>query len=177
MKINNKKGICYWITGLSGAGKSTIAQELLKLMKKNHKNVVLLDGDNLRKIFKNNSFNETDRLNLSYQYASMVNLLLDQGIHVVAAFMALFSEIHLWNRKNITNYVEVFLDIPTNELERRDPKGLYKKYRLGEIKNMAGLDLKADMPIHPDYHFKWEENKTSSQIANKLFEDFKKRVN
>ncbi len=177
MGINNKKGICYWITGLSGSGKTTISNELIKLLKRNHKNVVLLDGDNLRDILKNNSFNKADRLNLSYQYASMANLLLDQGIHVVAAFMALFSEIHLWNRKNISNYVEVFLDIPISELERRDPKGLYRKYRLGEIKNMAGLDLKADMPINPDYHFKWSKNKTSSEIAKKLFEDFQQRVN
>lgn len=177
MENDNKKGICYWITGLSGAGKTTISKELIKLMKKNHKNVVLLDGDNLRDILKNNSFNETNRVNLSYQYASMTNLLLNQGIHVVAAFMALFSEIHLWNRKNISNYVEVFLDVPISELERRDPKGLYRKYRLGEIKNMAGLDLNADMPSHPDYHFKWSENKTSSQIAKTLFEDFENRLN
>ena len=90
MKKINNKGICYWITGLSGSGKTTISKELIMKIKKNHKNVVLLDGDNLRNIFKNNNFNKSERLNLSYQYAEMANFLVDQGIHVVAAVMALF---------------------------------------------------------------------------------------
>lgn len=176
MKKINNKGICYWITGLSGSGKTTISTELVKLIKKNHKNVVLLDGDNLRKIFKNNNFNRSERLYLSYQYAEMANFLVDQGIHVVAAVMSLFSEIHLWNRKNISNYVEVFLDVPLSELQRRDPKGLYKKYFSGEIKNMSGLDLKAEYPINPDYNFKWEKNMNSRKIINTLFQDFQGKV-
>jgi len=176
MKASNESGICYWITGLSGAGKTTISLELVKLMRKNHKNVVFLDGDNLRNIFKNKNYSLSERLSLSYQYSSMTKLLSDQGIHVVIAVMALFHEIHQWNRKHISNYVEVFLDVSLTELERRDPKGLYKNYRLGKISGMAGLDLKADLPIKPDFYFDWNENKNIVDISNTLFNDFQNRI-
>lgn len=104
----NKKGICYWITGLSGSGKSTLSRNLADLIRTEYKNVVLLDGDNLRVILDSQSFTNKDRLKLSYKYSQTAKMLLDQGIHVIIAVMALFNEVQLWNRKNILNYVEVF---------------------------------------------------------------------
>ena len=171
-----KKGICYWITGLSGSGKSTLSSSLAENIRKQHKNLVLLDGDKLRLIFNSQSFNNADRLNLSYQYAQATKMLLDQGINVIISVMALFHEVHLWNRKNISNYVEVFLDVPLHELERRDPKGLYQKYKKGQIKNMVGLDIKAEFPKNPDFHFKWEKTQKLENIRNTLLDDFKSRI-
>ena len=171
-----KKGICYWITGLSGSGKSTLSSSLAENIRKQHKNLVLLDGDKLRLIFNSQSFNNADRLNLSYQYAQTTKMLLDQGINVIISVMALFHEVHLWNRKNISNYVEVFLDVPLHELERRDPKGLYQKYKKGQIKNMVGLDIKAEFPKNPDFHFKWEKNQKLENIRKTLLDDFKSRI-
>tara|TARA_Y100000766_G_C18885897_1_gene595838 strand:- start:689 stop:1219 length:531 start_codon:yes stop_codon:yes gene_type:complete len=171
----NKKGICYWITGLSGSGKSTLSRNLADLIRKEYKNVVLLDGDNLRVILDSQSFTNKDRLNLSYKYSQTAKMLLDQGIHVIIAVMALFNEVQLWNRKNILNYVEVFLDVPMNELERRDPKGLYLKYKQGLIKNMVGLDLKAEFPQKPDFHFKWDNEQNLKHSCDSLFYDFLKR--
>ena len=102
-------------------------------------------------------------------------MLSDQGIHVIISAMALFHEVHTWNRKNIDNYVEIFLDVPIYELERRDPKGLYKKYKNGEIKNMVGLDIKAEFPINPDFHFKWDESQNLDIICKTLESDFSSR--
>ena len=171
----NKKGICYWITGLSGSGKTTLSRNLADLIRKEYKNVVLLDGDNLRLILDSQSFTNKDRLNLSYKYSQTAKMLLDQGIHVIIAVMALFNEVQLWNRKNILNYVEVFLDVPMNELERRDPKGLYLKYKQGLIKNMVGLDLKAEFPQNPDFHFKWDNEQNLKHSCDSLFYDFLER--
>ena len=171
----NKKGICYWITGLSGSGKSTLSRNLADLIRKEYKNVVLLDGDNLRVILDSQSFTNKDRLNLSYKYSQTAKMLSDQGIHVIIAVMALFNEVQLWNRKNILNYVEVFLDVPMNELERRDPKGLYLKYKQGLIKNMVGLDLKAEFPQNPDFHFKWDNEQNLKHSCDRLFYDFLER--
>tara|TARA_B100000674_G_scaffold440944_1_gene404175 strand:- start:10 stop:540 length:531 start_codon:yes stop_codon:yes gene_type:complete len=170
-----KKGICYWITGLSGSGKSTLSSSLAEIIRKQNKNLVLLDGDKLRLIFNSQSFNNADRLNLSYQYAQTSKMLLDQGINVIISVMALFHEVQLWNRNNITNYVEVFLDVPIHELERRDPKGLYQMYKKGQIKNMVGLDIKAEFPKNPDFHFKWEKSQYLENITKILFDDFKSR--
>ena len=172
----SKKGICYWITGLSASGKSTVSDALANSIRKENNNLVLLDGDNLRVIFDSHSFSSEDRLKLSYKYSQTANMLTEQGIHVIIAVMALFHEIHLWNRKNIKNYVEVFLDVPIHELEQRDPKGLYMKYRKGEIKNMVGLDIKPQLPKNPDFHFLWNESMDSKTICEILFNDFKSKI-
>ena len=90
--------------------------------------------------------------------------------------MSLFHEIHSWNRENIENYVEVFLDVPLFELEERDPKGLYAKFKKGEIKNIVGLDIKAEFPKNPDFHFKWENNESLKKNTNFLMDDFNLRI-
>ena len=84
------------------------------------------------------------------QYSRLCQLVTSQGVDVIIAVIGLFKEIHTWNRNNIPGYVEVFIDTPLNELERRDPKGLYKSYRIGEIENIAGLDLSVDFPENPE---------------------------
>ena len=71
---------------------------------------------------------------MGFKYSRMAKLLTDQGANIIIATIALFHEIHSWNREHILNYVEVYLDVPKYELERRDPKGLYKKFRKGEVK-------------------------------------------
>tara|TARA_Y100001968_G_C19433092_1_gene758124 strand:+ start:2012 stop:2539 length:528 start_codon:yes stop_codon:yes gene_type:complete len=175
--MNEGKGICYWITGLSASGKTVASMKLAELIRKQHNNIVLLDGDELRILLNSNSFSNSDRLALSHKYAQLANLISNQGIHVIIAVMALFHEVHSWNRQNISNYVEVFIDVPISELQRRDPKGLYRKYKAGEIKNMAGLDLKAELPINPDYHFDWNDNNGIEDIPNILLADFQSRLN
>ena len=171
-----KKGICYWITGLSGSGKSTVSEAFSEMIRNDFKNIILLDGDNLRVIFNNKSFSNEDRLKLSYKYALTANMLLDQGIHVVISVMALFHEVHKWNRENISNYVEVFLDVPIQELERRDPKGLYLKYKRGEVKNMVGMDIMAEFPENPHFHFSWNKNQDLKSISDTLYKDFRNRI-
>ena len=144
-----------WITGLSGAGKTTLGKELTKLMENNLKKVIFLDGDELRKIFisnknENKSFSLNERKSLSYSYAKLSKFLVEKNINVVIATISLFKEVHQWNRKNIFSYYEIYLRTPLKELKKRDVKGIYKKFEEGKIKNVVGLDLDYDEPILPD---------------------------
>ena len=176
MVLKNSQGLCYWITGLSAAGKTTIASELARLIRESGSTIILLDGDVLRNVLDTQAYSRDERLALGFKYSRMAKLLTDQGANIIIATIALFHEIHSWNREHILNYVEVYLDVPKYELERRDPKGLYKKFRKGEVKNVAGLDQIVDFPVDPQFHFRWYEGLEPSNISNELFEHFKKSL-
>lgn len=141
------KGTLYWITGLAGAGKTTIGSQLYYELKEQGKNVVILDGDILKKIVgKSVGYTREDRLQRAYQYCSLCQLLTNQGIDVVICTIAMFDEIRDWNRKNILNYLEVFLDVDYKVLQKRNKKGLYA--RDGE--NVVGVNVETEFPKEPD---------------------------
>jgi adenylylsulfate kinase len=114
---------------------------------------ILLDGDDLRSVLgvPSSDFSREERLRLAFVYADLCRYLASQGAIVVIATIALFKEIHIWNRKNLPNYYEVFLDVPLSVLIDRDPKGLYERFSKGEIRNVAGLDFEVDFPSNPDF--------------------------
>ena len=96
------KGILYWITGLSGAGKTTIGNRLYYKMRSENKNVIILDGDILKKIAgKDLGYKREERLERAYRYSSLCKLLTDQGVHVIICTIAMFNEVRDWNRRNI----------------------------------------------------------------------------
>ena len=175
--INNKKilsGGVIWITGLSGSGKSTLAFELVRTLREGGESVVALDGDELREVFGLSSTNvkshgREGRLDLAMQYARLCFMLSRQGLTVVIATISLFREVHAWNRSNLHNYFEVYLKVPIEELRGRDPKGIYKQFDAGELKNVVGLDLSYDEPEVPDWIVDFEPNSNvSSQVSDLL---------
>lgn len=175
-KSINKKLV--WITGLSGSGKSTIAESLTALLKKKGMKVILLDGDEIRNILvpireQEQSYTKNERIKLAIQYSKLGNLLVKQGFMVIIATISLFKEVHIWNRKNIKGYFEVYLKVPLEELQRRDPKKIYSRFNAGELKNVAGLDLDIDEPRSPDWVVNCQLNKNVPDIAlelmNKLY--------
>ena len=142
-----KKGILYWITGLSGAGKTTIGNRLYYQMKSRDSNTIILDGDILKKIAgKDLGYAREERLERAYRYCSLCKLLTDQGINVIICTIAMFDEIRDWNRNHIENYVEIFLDVDMEILKLRNRKGLYS-YKGG---NIAGIDVEIEYPKNPD---------------------------
>lgn len=141
------KGTLYWLTGLSGAGKTTIGNRLYYSMKSQKQNTVIFDGDILKKIAgKDLGYSREERLERAYRYCSLCKLLTDQGINVIICTIAMFDEIREWNRDNIENYVEVFLDVEMEVLKRRNRKGLYSK----KNGNIAGVDVEIEYPKNPD---------------------------
>ncbi len=169
-----------WITGLSGSGKSTLAKEIAARLKTKGEPVIYLDGDELREIFfsdnqKNNSHDYKSRLNISKQYSMLCRMLALQNFTVVIATISLFHEVHEWNRKNLPGYFEIYLKTPLDELKKRDPKGIYRKYEAGEIKNVAGLDLFIEEPKKPDWLVEFDPKKSVAFLAEIFFELQKRR--
>lgn len=164
-------GDVYWITGLSGSGKSTIAKILYKNLRQNSDNIIYLDGDQLRKVFKSESqYSLNDRKQLAYQYSSLCQLLSEQGITVICACIALFHEVHQWNREHLTNYHEILLSVPDEVLYQRDQKQLYSRSLKGEAKNIMGIDLVPEYPKSPDAIIYNYGNTTPEIAVNEIIE-------
>ncbi len=164
-------GRVIWITGLSGSGKTTVAGELCQRLSKIGPCPLLLDGDNLREIFSakdevTTSYSRENRIKLSYKYGLLCKDLSSQGFTVVIATVSMFSEIYAWNRSNLPNYFEIFLDVPINELRRRDPKKIYERFFSGEISNVAGLDLKIDQPEKAHLVVDFQAGRTVDKIID-----------
>lgn len=144
-------GTLYWITGLSGAGKTTVGTRLYYEIKKEKPNVILLDGDAVKNIVMDEvTYTLEGRRKRAMKYASLCKLLTDQGMIVICCTIAMFDEVREWNRKNNKGYVEVFLNVPLEVLKERDQKGLYSQYEKGAAQNVSGLDVSVELPKNPD---------------------------
>jgi len=151
-KLLNQKGFVLWFTGLSGSGKSTIASSLESKLYKMGKLTYLLDGDNIRHgLNKDLGFTETDRKENLRRISEVALLLIDSGIITLCTFISPFQNERDKIRKLIgDNYIEVFIDCDLKTCESRDPKGLYKKARKGEINNFTGISSPYERPINPN---------------------------
>jgi adenylylsulfate kinase-like enzyme len=178
--MSNTNGSVIWITGLSGAGKSTLAQEVVMRLRSAGESVVRLDGDELREVFGATVANAQNhgrdvRLALAMQYARLCLVIAAQGYTVVIATISLFREVHSWNRVNLPGYFEVYLKVPIEELRRRDPKGIYRRFEVGTLTHVAGLDLTIDEPEASDWVVEFEPEKDVALLAEDLLSKLIKR--
>lgn len=175
-----QQGRVIWITGLSGAGKSTLAHELTHRLRMAGEAVVMLDGDELREVFGAVAANAQNhgregRLALAMQYAQLCRVIAAQGSTVVIATISLFREVHEWNRTHLPGYFEVYLKVPMQELRRRDPKSIYRRFDAGELKNVAGLDLPIDEPTAADWIVEYASERPVAELAQELKQRITKR--
>ncbi len=156
-------GTVIWITGLSGAGKSTVARALVERLKERGIDAILLDGDEFRQAVAEPTLghDRESRLANAMRISRFAELLSNQGFPVVVATMSLFEEIFKRNRERLRSYFEVYLKVPVEVLESRDARGLYSKAKSGEAKNVVGIHLDYDEPSSPTVII---EN--SSELAN-----------
>lgn len=151
-RLLNQKGMLIWFTGLSGSGKSTVASALEAKLHEMGKLTYLLDGDNVRHGLNSDlGFTDEDRVENIRRIAEVSKLFVDAGVITIATFISPFRE----DREKVRaclgeNFIEVFVDCPLEVCEARDPKGIYKKARKGEIKNFTGIDSPYEKPINPD---------------------------
>ena len=152
-RIKGQKGVVLWFTGLSGSGKSTIANEVEYQLNQLGRHTYLLDGDNIRHgLNKDLGFGEEDREENIRRISEVAKLFVDAGIITLTAFISPFEKDRLEAREIIGDFIEVYIDTPFDECAKRDPKGLYKRALSGEIQNFTGLDSPYEPPKSPEIH-------------------------
>lgn len=168
--LNKHNSFLLWFTGLSGSGKSTIANVVEQKLFQQGIKTYTLDGDNIRKGINNDlTFSPKDRTENIRRIAEVANLMVDAGLVTLAAFVSPYKK----DRENIksivkdVNFVEIFVNTSVEECERRDVKGLYKKARAGEIKNMTGISAPYEAPENPDIEIK-TENESIEAAAQRI---------
>jgi len=160
------KGRVFWFTGLSGAGKSTISCLFVKRLKKNHDNVVYLDGDEIRSVLGvDGDYAYAERKKLAFIYCRLCKMLADQGHDVVIATISMFHECQKWNRENQCRYYEIYLRAPHEVLKNRRPHLFSSK-----SKNIVGIDILFEEPKEPDIVLDNPGDRSPEEIEEELYQ-------
>ncbi len=155
--LKGQKPCVLWFTGLSGSGKSTIANAVETALLSQQKHTYLLDGDNIRHGLNSGlGFSDEDRIENIRRIGEVAKLFVDAGVIVLSAFISPFRSDRERVRALVEQgeFIEVYVDTPLEVCEQRDPKGLYKKARAGEIPNFTGIDSPYEAPVDPEVHIR-----------------------
>lgn len=155
--LKHQKPAVVWFTGLSGSGKSTIANLVEKMLHADGRHTILLDGDNVRHgLNRDLGFTEADRVENIRRIAEVARLMTEAGLIVIVSFISPFQSERQWARElmDAGEFIEVFVDTPLDECIRRDPKGLYKRALAGEIDNFTGVTAAYESPGNPEIHLR-----------------------
>ena len=176
---NRHNSFVLWFTGLSGSGKSSISDKVEQLLFERGIHTFIMDGDNVRKgLNKGLGFTEADRYENLRRVGEVARLFIDAGIVLLCAFVSPLEKDRNLVKEIIgrNNFIEIFINTPLEECERRDKKGLYKKARAGELKNFTGIDSPYEEPKHPDIEIKTGEMGVD-EAANLIVSAIEKKLN
>ncbi|MDV5138899.1 MULTISPECIES: adenylyl-sulfate kinase [Yersiniaceae] len=174
--LHRHQGAVLWFTGLSGSGKSTVAGALEQALHAHGVSTYLLDGDNVRHgLCRDLGFSDDDRRENIRRVGEVAKLMVDAGLVVLTAFISPHRAERQMVRELLGDrFIEVFVDTPLELCEARDPKGLYKKARAGELKNFTGIDSVYEAPEAPDIHLKGEQLVTN--LVEQMLDVLRRRV-
>ena len=173
--INGQQPCVLWFTGLSGSGKSTIANIIEQKLHQLGKHTYLLDGDNVRHgLNKDLGFTDADRVENIRRISEVSKLMVDAGLITIVSFISPFKSERKMARELLEEkeFIEIYVDTPIGECEKRDPKGLYKKARAGQLKNFTGIDSDYEKPFSPEIILK-TENKNAEDLAEQVLQYLK----
>jgi len=176
-KLNRQKPVVLWFTGLSGAGKSTVANEIAKRLHARGRRTYLLDGDNMRHgLNRDLGFRPEDRVENVRRVGEVSKLFVDAGLIVLASLISPFRSERMMVRDMVEpdEFIEIFVEAPIEECERRDPKGLYARARAGEIRNFTGIDSPYEPPDNPELVLNTVDS-TPDELADRVFVLLEKR--
>jgi len=174
-KLNGHKGKVLWLTGLSGSGKSTVANFLEQILHKRGLKTYILDGDNVRQgLSKDLDFTEAGRTENIRRVTEVAKLMVDAGIVVITAFISPFTNERQIARNNFQDdeFIEIYISTPLEIAEKRDKKGLYKRARRGELLDFTGIDSPYEVPLKAEYTID-TSNRTSQELALELANNLK----
>ena len=171
MRLKKNKGIVFWITGLSGSGKTTLGKKIKREIIKNYGPTILFSGDDIRKIFANKRYGAKDRLKVCSQYPKLCHNISNQNINVIFCTVCLINKIQNYNKKNIENYIEIFIKSPMKKVRKFSNKKIYKKKY---TKNIYGLDIKPQYPPKSHIVINNNFNKSVENISKDLVAKIKK---
>jgi len=171
----NGPGWVFWITGLAGAGKTTIARSFFSIWVQRYPLSLLLDGEDLRRVVMPEAgFSLADRLECARRYGLLCKLLSGQGLNVVIPTISMFEQCRQWNRTNLPHYFEVYLRAPIETLVERDQKGLYSGQSGATL--VVGKDLPCEYPSNSDLTIDNDGVRTPEEIAEILFQEALTRI-
>jgi len=175
MNMNEQQGFVIWMTGLSGAGKTTIALELLRQLDGRALRLERLDGDVVREsLTKDLGFSAEDRAKNIERVTFVAKLLSRNGVGCICSFISPYQAVRDHVRSETTNFLEVFVDAPLDVVIGRDVKGMYKKAIAGEIPNFTGISDPFEAPESPDIHLRTDQE-TVTESAGKIIAELEKR--
>lgn len=158
-----------WITGISGAGKTTICETITRIAKPSVPELVVLDGDVIRNVFGDElGFTEADRIHQIKRIQRFSRELEAQGLIVLVAALYANSELLNWNRENFIDYAEIYLDAPLSLVKDRDPKGLYAKVQAGEMTNVVGIDIPWNAPTNATLKIDMADAESPEVISRRI---------
>lgn len=171
-KITKSKGILFWLTGLSGSGKSSIAKKIKSKISKKYGPTIIFNGDDLRNILKLKRYSLSSRLENGYKFSELFKFILNQKINIIFAGVGLFHKLRNYNKKNIHNYVEIYIKCDLNKILLVGKKKIYKK----KLSNIVGKDLHAEFPRKPDIIVDNNFKEGINKLVDQLFKDIKKLI-
>lgn len=173
--MNEQQGFVVWMTGLSGAGKTTVALEMLRQLNGRNLRLERLDGDVVREgLTKDLGFSAEDRAKNIERVTFVAKLLSRNGVGCICSFISPYQAVRDHVRTETTNFLEVFVDAPLDVVIGRDVKGMYKKAIAGEIPNFTGISDPFEAPANPDIHLRTDQE-TITESAGKIIAELEKR--
>jgi adenylylsulfate kinase len=171
IKKNKKKGILFWLTGLPGAGKTSIANKIVNSLRKQFGYTILLNGDDIRKIFELKDYSLIGRKRIGMQYSKLFQKITDQNINVLFAGGVLIEKVRKNNKKNIDNYLEIYIKCNQKKIISKNFKKLYLK-----TKNLVGLKIKPEYPKNPHIIINNDFKKDIEMLSNDLIKKINQKT-
>ncbi len=171
MILNKKKGILFWITGLSGSGKTSLSNKIYKKLEKKYGSTFYINGDEIRKIFELKGYSYAEREKIGMQYAKLFKKITDQNINVLFAGVVLINKVRKWNKKNIKNYLEIFVKSNIKKIIKKKYKKIYKK-----TNNLVGIKIKPEFPKKPHIIIHNNFTKSIEKLTDELIRKIEKKI-